>query len=96
MCVCLVCLCVWVWDAALLLVRMMVLHPQAAKQWALPAQPLDLVALICNVAMQSTKETVHLLALRALTNFFGRHALAKHIVKQSEQVLDLVATIFET
>jgi len=74
---------------------MMVLHPQAAKAWALPDQRLDLVMLVCNAAKQSTKETVHLLALRALTNFFGRHALTKHIVSRSEEVLELVATLFE-
>ena len=71
---------------ALHLVRMMVLHPQAAKECAKGDEGFDLIKLICAVAVKAGKETVHQLALWALANFFSRRALSKYIAKRSEEV----------
>jgi len=68
------------------LVRMLCLHPHAAQTFA--QRPVDkdgdIVAQVCNAATQSKKDTVSLLALRALCNFFSRRVLVKALAPRYE------------
>lgn len=80
---------------ALHCVRLLVMHPHAAKALAAraPGSQTDVVGVVSEIAKRSASPVTSLLALQTLCNMFCRRAMAKYVTPRSEEIVDCIATL---